>query len=215
VPRGPQSSPDREMTRVAPNRKCASGNHHRCPVPRAASQTRSKASRTWSVARGLIAFSMGWHQFPVRDRRTATHAHEGRGISTTPTPGITDRCPRCGSPSLARILYGLPAFTRRLEEDLDAGRVVLGGCVIGEDPPDSELRRLRDRHPAGRAHNGRRRLALRTDGPDSASKAVMHTRFTSPSIALTGTDDELKHRLGDSRFATPSVKCFGRAKSHA
>jgi hypothetical protein len=53
----------------------------------------------------------------------------------TPTPGITDRCPRCGSPSLARILYGFPAFTRRLEEDLDAGRVVLGGCVIGEDQP--------------------------------------------------------------------------------
>jgi hypothetical protein len=36
----------------------------------------------------------------------------------------------------------------------------------------------------------------------------MHTSFTSPSIAFTGTDDELKHRLGDSRFATTAIYPF-------
>jgi len=44
-------------------------------------------------------------------------------------------CPRCGSDRIARVLYGLPDFSEELKRDLDAGRVVLGGCcVTGRDP---------------------------------------------------------------------------------
>lgn len=38
--------------------------------------------------------------------------------------------PRCASPEVSRILYGLPAFSERLERNLDASRVILGGCVV-------------------------------------------------------------------------------------
>ena len=44
-------------------------------------------------------------------------------------------CPKCGSSKVTRILYGLPAMNKKLEEDLEEGRIVLGGCVIGEDSP--------------------------------------------------------------------------------
>jgi hypothetical protein len=48
----------------------------------------------------------------------------------------TVACPRCGSPTVAKILYGYPAFSQKLQADLDAGRVVLGGCVVWEGRPD-------------------------------------------------------------------------------
>ena len=45
------------------------------------------------------------------------------------------KCPECDSVKIAQILYGLPAFDEKLEQDLEAGKVVLGGCnVTGEDP---------------------------------------------------------------------------------
>ena len=45
-------------------------------------------------------------------------------------------CPRCGSHKIARIQYGMPAFSQRLEADLAAQRVVLGGCLVWDDQPD-------------------------------------------------------------------------------
>lgn len=44
-------------------------------------------------------------------------------------------CPQCGSSNVARILWGMPAFTPALEEDLEQGKVVLGGCCIAEPTP--------------------------------------------------------------------------------
>jgi len=45
------------------------------------------------------------------------------------------KCPRCGSERIARILYGMPAFSEELRRELESGRAVLGGCVItGNDP---------------------------------------------------------------------------------
>ena len=44
-------------------------------------------------------------------------------------------CPSCGSKKCARILYGYLAYSKELERDLDAGKVVIGGCVVtGNDP---------------------------------------------------------------------------------
>jgi ribosomal protein L37AE/L43A len=52
--------------------------------------------------------------------------------------GRPQSCPACGSPRLARILYGLPAFSKDLEEALEGGTVTLGGCVITGDDPEWE-----------------------------------------------------------------------------
>jgi hypothetical protein len=50
-------------------------------------------------------------------------------------PEIPSECPACHEPRVATILYGLPDFSPELERELDAGRVVLGGCcVFGDDP---------------------------------------------------------------------------------
>ena len=40
------------------------------------------------------------------------------------------KCPRCGSKDTARILYGMPVFSDELQEKMDAGKIVLGGCCI-------------------------------------------------------------------------------------
>jgi ribosomal protein L37AE/L43A len=45
------------------------------------------------------------------------------------------KCPACGAARVARILYGLPAGGPRLERDLAAGRIVLGGCCVSEGMP--------------------------------------------------------------------------------
>lgn len=45
------------------------------------------------------------------------------------------KCPACGSSRIAEILYGLPAFSAKLKKDLNAGRIVLGGCCETNDDP--------------------------------------------------------------------------------
>jgi hypothetical protein len=53
---------------------------------------------------------------------------------------------------VADILYGMPAFSRQLEKDLEAGRLTLGGCCVTDDDPqwqcadcETELYRIRTR----------------------------------------------------------------------
>lgn len=53
-------------------------------------------------------------------------------MSNTSRP---DRCPKCESSSVARILYGLPGDLEALQPDMDAGRIVLGGCVVTDHSP--------------------------------------------------------------------------------
>lgn len=45
------------------------------------------------------------------------------------------KCPYCGSTNIARILYGLPTFSSKLDEDIKMGKIVLGGCCEGIDDP--------------------------------------------------------------------------------
>jgi predicted RNA-binding Zn-ribbon protein involved in translation (DUF1610 family) len=45
------------------------------------------------------------------------------------------KCPECGSWRIAGILYGMPSMDARLERDLEAGRIVLGGCVVTDPDP--------------------------------------------------------------------------------
>jgi hypothetical protein len=53
------------------------------------------------------------------------------------------RCPACGGPRVATILYGLPAFDAQLQRDLDSERVVLGGCIVSDARPECEPRKSR------------------------------------------------------------------------
>ncbi len=39
------------------------------------------------------------------------------------------KCPQCGSGKVARILWGMPAYSRKLQKDLDDGRIVWGAGV--------------------------------------------------------------------------------------
>ena len=48
------------------------------------------------------------------------------------------KCPSCGAIPVATILYGLPAMSEKLEEDMKSGRVSLGGCCISDDDPKWE-----------------------------------------------------------------------------
>ncbi len=45
------------------------------------------------------------------------------------------RCPYCGSRHTAMFIYGLPAFTPKMQKMLDEKRWTLGGCLIGPDMP--------------------------------------------------------------------------------
>jgi hypothetical protein len=58
-------------------------------------------------------------------------------------------CPSCGSEEVAWIFYGLPAGSlEQLRPDLDAGRLILGGCCCSSDDP--QWRCLACRHAWGR-----------------------------------------------------------------
>jgi len=46
-----------------------------------------------------------------------------------------DRCPECGKSQMADILYGYPAFSDELQQDINEGRVMLGGCCVSFDDP--------------------------------------------------------------------------------
>ena len=43
-----------------------------------------------------------------------------------------NRCPNCGSGNIAKIIWGLPDFTVELQKRIDAGEIVLGGCIPGK-----------------------------------------------------------------------------------
>jgi hypothetical protein len=61
-------------------------------------------------------------------------------VDATSEPVKTARrsrtCPGCGSREIATILRGVPAYSEGLEADLEARRVVLGGCMVWDDQPD-------------------------------------------------------------------------------
>ena len=45
------------------------------------------------------------------------------------------KCPKCGSTRIANILYGLPAYSIELMDNIHAGKVALGGCCVTDDDP--------------------------------------------------------------------------------
>lgn len=49
------------------------------------------------------------------------------------------KCPKCGSSEVAKILYGMPVF-HLIEEDLEKGKIELGGCCITDNDPAYKCR---------------------------------------------------------------------------
>lgn len=46
------------------------------------------------------------------------------------------KCPSCGSNKIANIQFGYPAFSSKLESDINEGKIVLAGCCISLDDPE-------------------------------------------------------------------------------
>lgn len=46
------------------------------------------------------------------------------------------KCPSCGHKPFGSILWGMPGMGEKMRADVEAGRVVIGGCLIGPDDPD-------------------------------------------------------------------------------
>ena len=44
-------------------------------------------------------------------------------------------CPFCGSKNIAEYLYGLPCFDETLRNDIEAKRIILGGCLVDGSNP--------------------------------------------------------------------------------
>lgn len=44
-------------------------------------------------------------------------------------------CPSCNSKNVAKYLYGMPAFSKKLEKELEQGKIKLGGCCISDESP--------------------------------------------------------------------------------
>jgi predicted RNA-binding Zn-ribbon protein involved in translation (DUF1610 family) len=44
-------------------------------------------------------------------------------------------CPKCGKKKIAEYLYGMPAYTESMQKDIDAGKIILGGCMVSDDNP--------------------------------------------------------------------------------
>ena len=85
---------------------------------------------------------------------------------------LAEACPRCGSRKTARILYGEPAPSPTLDDDMAAGRVVLGGCVVGEDGPEYRC------GTCGREFRGHAVTAGSTgSGPDTISAMIRPLGF--------------------------------------
>ena len=44
-------------------------------------------------------------------------------------------CPVCGSDKIASYLWGMPIMSKKLESDINEGKIILGGCCISDDDP--------------------------------------------------------------------------------
>lgn len=50
--------------------------------------------------------------------------------------GIAPKCPKCVNQRIARITWGDPVYYEGLIQDINEGRVHIGGCCIMGDNPE-------------------------------------------------------------------------------
>jgi hypothetical protein len=42
------------------------------------------------------------------------------------------KCPACGFAPVGEILYGFPNYDEQMQADMDAGKIIIGGCFMPE-----------------------------------------------------------------------------------
>ena len=43
------------------------------------------------------------------------------------------KCPKCGHSPVGKILWGMPRMDDKLQELMDAGKIIIGGCCLSPD----------------------------------------------------------------------------------
>jgi len=54
-------------------------------------------------------------------------------------------CPNCKSTVFAEILWGYPVDMKVIENEIDEGKIVLGGCIISNHDPKWECNKCHHR----------------------------------------------------------------------
>lgn len=101
-------------------------------------QSRGDAPTRGDLDKGLMVFGQQLKTGKLSELRRPDGLGEPALSSTIPRTERAKRpekCPNCNRRSVATILYGLPAFDPKLDQDLRAGRVILGGCCVSDDDP--------------------------------------------------------------------------------
>ena len=48
------------------------------------------------------------------------------------------KCPKCGHTPVGTILWGMPDMDPKLQQSMEEGKTIIGGCCIGFDDPTWE-----------------------------------------------------------------------------
>ncbi len=43
------------------------------------------------------------------------------------------KCPKCGYAPVGTMLWGMPRMDSTLQESMDAGKIIIGGCCVSPD----------------------------------------------------------------------------------
>ena len=54
------------------------------------------------------------------------------------------KCPNCKSENVDQILRGLLDMTKISQKDIDEGKIILGGCLVGENDLDWQCNECRN-----------------------------------------------------------------------
>jgi len=98
----------------------------------------------------LLARIVSWMRGPApsREKKTGPYPRLVDTLGTRDDPKLGRRrklgqipdsehtCPRCASRKVAQIAYGLSYGDPTLQDDVAAGRQVLGGCLVSDSDPE-------------------------------------------------------------------------------
>lgn len=79
-----------------------------------------------------MALETNEHDLPLM----AMGKEASEAFSKQMNAGFGPRCPKCGSENIALIIWGDPVYCDGLIQDIDEGRVHIGGCCVTGDNPE-------------------------------------------------------------------------------
>lgn len=89
----------------------------------------------------LLGAAGFWMSAKLGETQSKRHARGKRQAAQVEPPRVElaehpSHCPRCGHTPVAEIVFGLIAITPEIRQDLDAGKLALGGCDVSRDDPE-------------------------------------------------------------------------------